>query len=215
MVTYSEAELWGFVRTERASLAQDLRFLGESQWTNDTLCEQWNVQKVVAHLSAAASLNQWQWMKSMAGAGFRPAVHNQRRLKKHLGSEPKETLQHFEAVINSQVAPSKDTAAYLGEVLVHAQDIRRPLGIEREPSVAALTPVACFFATRNFAVSSRSVAAGLELSATDGEFHSGSGPLVSGPTLALVMVMAGRQVFLDALTGPGVEILRNRLAQSK
>jgi hypothetical protein len=36
--------------------------------------------------------------------------------------------------------------AYLGEVVVHAQDIRQPLGLVRTPGVDALTPVADFFA---------------------------------------------------------------------
>ena len=35
-------------------------------------------------------------------------------------------------------------------------------------------------------------------------------PLVTGPTLALVLAMAGRAAFCDDLTGPGVATLRDR-----
>jgi hypothetical protein len=67
--------------------------------------------------------------------------------------------------------------AYLGEVVVHAQDIRQPLGLTRVPSVDAR--VAEFFAQRNFAVPSRSD--GLQLRADDGPFAAGTGPLVTAP----------------------------------
>ena len=97
------------------------------------------------------------------------------------------------------------------EGVVHAQDIRQPLGLPRTAAVEALTPVAEFFARRNFAVPSRSNAAGLRLRADDGPFASGAGPLVSGSTLALVMSMAGRARYLGQLKGPGVPILRARL----
>ena len=109
------------------------------------MCGEWDVEQVVAHLTAAASLNQWQWLRSMLAARFRPAVHNERRLAEHRGSTPVETLARFRAVITSTTAPSPHTPAYLGEVVVHAQDIREPLGLARTPSVDALTPVADFF----------------------------------------------------------------------
>lgn len=214
MGTFSDSELWGFIHQEREVLAEDLRALSPGQWTEPTLCSAWDVEHVLAHLSAAASTTQGKWLRSMVVAGFRPAVHNERRLQQHLGASPAQTLGHFESIINSNVAPTKDTAAYLGEVVVHAQDIRQPLGIATVPSIRALTAVAEFFASRNFAVPSRAVAEGLEFFADDGGFRAGSGPSVSGPTLALVMVMAGRRAYLDELRGPGVKVLRERLAKT-
>jgi uncharacterized protein (TIGR03083 family) len=204
-------ELWTLAHSERAALAEELAGLGAEQWRHDTLCGEWDVEQVVAHLTAAASLNQWQWLRSMLGARFRPDVHNQRRLAEHCGSTPAETLDRFRAVITSTTAPSQHTPAYLGEVVVHAQDIRQPLGLARTPSIEALTPVADFFAQRNFTVASHTHAADLQLRADDGPFAAGTGPLVTGPTLALVMSMAGRVPYLAELDGPGVPTLRSRL----
>lgn len=203
--------LWALARAERTALAEDLSTLSAEQWRHGTLCGQWDVEQVVAHLTAAASVNQWQWLRSMLGARFRPDVHNQRRLAEHRGRTPAETLDRFRAVIGSTTAPSGHTAAYLGEVLVHAQDIRWPLRLPGTSSVGALTPVADFFARRDFTVASRTHVAGLQLRADDGPFATGSGPLVTGSTLALVMSMAGRDPYLDQLDGPGVPILRSRL----
>jgi len=206
-----DGHLWALVHAERAALADDLAGLGAEQWRHNTLCGEWDVEQVVAHLTAAASLNQRQWLRSMLGARFRPDVHNQRRLAEHRGRTPAETLDRFRAVITSTTAPSPHTPAYLGEVVVHAQDIRQPLGLVRTPGVDALTPVADFFARRDFTVRSRTLVAGLELRADDGPFAAGTGPLVTGSTLALVMAMAGREPYLAELDGPGVPALRSRL----
>lgn len=121
--------LWVLAHAERAALAEDLSSLSAEQWRHSTLCGRWDVEEVVAHLTAAASLNQWRWLGSMVGARFRPDVHNQRRLVEHRGSTPAETLDRFRAVINSTTAPSAHIPAYLGEVVVHVQDIRHPLDI--------------------------------------------------------------------------------------
>jgi hypothetical protein len=82
----------------------------------------------------------------------------------------------------------------------------------RTPAVAAVTEVARFYARRDFTVAGRTAVEGLRLEATDGPFATGSGPLVSGTTLALTMAMAGRRAYCDDLTGPGVPTLRGRCA---
>ncbi len=139
-------------------------------------------------------------------------LHNDRRLAKHRGSTPVETLDRFRRVLTSTTAPPGPTAAWLGEVIVHAQDIRQPLGLLRTPPVDVVTLVASFYARRDFAVRSRTTINGLRVEATDGSFATGAGPLVSGTTLALTMAMAGRPAYCDDLTGPGVPELRARLS---
>ncbi|WP_193312846.1 maleylpyruvate isomerase family mycothiol-dependent enzyme [Georgenia subflava] len=199
------------IHSARRSLAEDLAHLGAEQWHTPSLCSDWDVEHVVAHLTAGATVGRLRWLRSIVGARFRPAVHNERRLREQLGATPAQTLERFRAVVESTTAPSKDTAAYLGEVLVHSQDVRVPLGIQSEPDVDALTHVAHFFARRDFAVQSRSMVRGLRLRATDGRFAVGDGPAVEGPTLALVMTMAGRDAYVGQLDGPGRTTVEGRL----
>ncbi|MEX5236090.1 maleylpyruvate isomerase family mycothiol-dependent enzyme [Kocuria arenosa] len=212
MEPISAGDLWAAVHAERARLAEDLAGLDDAQWAEQSLCGRWTVEDVVAHLTAAASIGRLRWLRSVLGARFDFDLHNQRRLEEHRGATPAETLQRFRAVVASTKAPSKDTAAWLGEVVVHGQDVRRPLGLPRTPPVETVTAVARFYVGRDFAVPSRSAAQGLRLVATDGPFESGSGPLVSGTTLAIVMALAGRAAYCDGLTGEGVPILRSRCA---
>lgn len=203
-------ELWSATHAERAALAADLARLDADRWATPSLCGRWTVEEVVAHLTAAASLGGFRWFRSIVGARFKPDLHNDRRLAEHRGATPAETLDRFRAVITSTTAPSGHTPAWLGEVVVHGQDIRRPLGIARTPGVDAATTVATFFVSRNFTVESKTAAAGLRLEATDGPFRHGVGPLVRGTTVALTMALAGRAAYCDDLDGPGVPTLRDR-----
>ncbi len=202
--------LWSLVHEERGSLADDLAGLDMDQWQRPTLCTDWAVEDVVAHLTAGASVGRFRWLASILAARFNSDLHNQRRLAEHRGGTPSETLERFRRVIPSTTAPTGHTAAWLGEIVVHGQDIRRVLKIERAPSVEAATEVARFFAQRDFTVAGHSAIAGLRLEATDGPFRAGDGLLVSGTTLALTMAMAGRVIYCADLTGPGMPTLERR-----
>jgi len=204
------SSIWPLVHAERAALAEDLAALDDAQWSHPSLCAGWVIEEVVAHLTAAASIGPLSWFASVVGARFDFDRHNDRRLADYRGATHAETLERFRRILTSTTSAPGPTAASLGEVIVHAQDIRRPLGLVRLPPVGAVTEVARFYASRNFAVASRTAVSGLRLEATDGPFATGEGSLVSGTTLALTMAMAGRAAYCDDLTGPGASILRAR-----
>lgn len=206
--------LWSAAHAERGALADDLAGLDDAQWAKPSLCERWTIEEVVAHLSAAASIGPLRWFASVLAARFDFDLHNDRRMAEHRGATPAETLDRFRRVITSSTSPPGPTAAWLGEVVVHAQDIRRPLGLLRTPPVDVVTAVARFYASRDFTVAGRSAINGLRLEATDGPFATGTGPGVSGATLALTMAMAGRRAYCDDLAGPGVPMLRARCSPS-
>ncbi|MGW7416639.1 maleylpyruvate isomerase family mycothiol-dependent enzyme [Streptomyces sp. NPDC054863] len=199
------------IHVERSALAQDLTGLSEAQWAKASLCERWTVEEVVAHLTAGAGTRMWRWLLSMLAARFDPDLHNDRRLAGHRGATPEDTLRRFREVVAGPAGPTGHTAAWLGEIVVHSEDIRRPLGLVRTPPVATTTAVARFFASRDFTVASNTAIAGLRVEATDGPFTTGSGDLLRGPTLSLVMGMAGRAAACEDLEGDGAAVLRARL----
>lgn len=196
---------------EHAALVADLRALTPEQWRTTSLCGDWEVEDVVAHLGAASGLTFWGWLRSIAGARFDADVHNQRRLEEFRGASYPETLERY-AAVGPIALPRKESVAGLGELIVHAEDIRRPLGLTHQPDAEGLFMVATFFAAKDFAVNSRSLVKGLRLTATDAEFRTGDGPVANGPLLSLVMVMAGRREALRDLDGDGVSVLSERLA---
>jgi uncharacterized protein (TIGR03083 family) len=195
---------------ERVALVADLQELGQEQWRTPTLCSGWDVEEVVAHLGAAATTGMPAWIRSMVRARFDADVHNRRLLEAFRGATPEETLDRFRAV-GPIALPLANSPGGLGELVVHAEDIRRPLGLSHRVDPAGLLAVARFFATRDFAVNSRSLVRGLTLVASDTDFRHGSGPEVRGPLLALVMTMAGRPAHLADVTGAGVPELARRV----
>ena len=205
---------WALIHAERAALSADLAELPGQRWATQSLCEQFTVREVLAHLTAGASLSPVRWMAGVIRCRFDFDRQVAMRLAEQMGATPAQTLGRFDRVITSTTKPPLPVVAMLGETIVHGEDIRRPLGIEREYPVGTLTTVAGYYQDSDLPALTRKRARGLRLTATDGPFAAGAGPRVSGTTLALVMAMAGRASYCDELDGDGVAILHERQAMA-
>jgi uncharacterized protein (TIGR03083 family) len=204
------AKVWDVIHGERAALATDLAELNESQWETRSLCGDWTVQQVLGHMTAAAVTNPAKWTARFAGTGFRFNALIAGDIATQTEGGPAETLARFRAVEGSNGHPPGPIDSWLGETIVHAEDIRRPLGFAHEYPVDALTRLADFYSRSNLLIGAKKRVAGVTLRATDAEWSTGSGPEAEGPALAIVMAMTGRSVALDELQGDGVAILRTR-----
>jgi len=141
-VSSTTVDIWSAIHAERAALAADLHGLTDDQWVTASLCSALSVRDVLAHLTATASLNPVQWFSGVVRCRFDFDKQVAMRLSEHLGSSPEQTLAEFERVIGSTTSPPLPKLALLGEVIVHSEDIRRPLGIHRDYPVSILTQVA-------------------------------------------------------------------------
>ncbi len=204
------ADLWSLIHRERAALADDLSGLTGERWATPSLCAGLTVREVLAHLTSSASLNGLRWLAGVVRCRFDFDAQVAMRLAEQMGDSGADTLARFRGIVDSTTSPPLPKPAVLGEVIVHGEDIRRPLGIVSARPIATLTLVADYYRGSDQVVVARSRIRGLRLQATDGPFASGAGPLVRGSTLALIMAMTGRSAHLDELTGDGVEILRER-----
>ncbi|MGI5170357.1 maleylpyruvate isomerase family mycothiol-dependent enzyme [Spirillospora sp. CA-253888] len=203
-------EIWPSIHTERAALAADVGDLTAEQWATPSLCSGLTVREVLAHLTAGASLNTVRWLAGVIRYRFDFDKQVAMRLAEQLGTTPAETLERFRRIIPSTTKPPLPAIAMLGETIVHGEDIRRPLGIRRDYPIEVVTLLAEYYRGSDLVVVAKGRIGGLELVADDGPFTTGSGPRVSGPTLALVMAMTGRTAYCDDLHGDGVELLRSR-----
>ncbi|GAA4583257.1 maleylpyruvate isomerase family mycothiol-dependent enzyme [Planotetraspora phitsanulokensis] len=203
-------ETWSLIHTERAALAADLMNLTDEGWATPSLCTGLTVREVLAHLTAGAGLTPVRWLAGVIRCRFDFDRQVAMRLAEQLGSTEAETLERFRGVITSTTKPPLPTLAMLGETIVHAEDIRRPLDIHRDYPIDTLTRVAEYYQGSDLVVLAKGRIGGLRLVATDGPFTTGTGPLVSGPTVALIMAMTGRTAYCDELQGDGVATLRHR-----
>ena len=202
--------IWPLVHAERAALAADVADLTGEQWATPSLCTGLTVREVLAHLTAGASLTPVRWLAGVIRCRFDFDKQVAMRLAEQLGATPAETLARFRRVVTSTTKPPLPTAAMLGETIVHAEDIRRPLGIHRDYPITTLTRLANYYQGSDLVVPAKGRIGDLRLQATDGPFATGSGPSVSGSTLALIMAMAGRVTYCDELDGDGAATLRAR-----
>jgi len=203
-------QTWSSIHEERHALSSDLADLGPSQWSTPSLCPGWTVEDVLAHMTATAKKSQSDFFVALASNGFRFNAMSARDLAKEKGSSGAATLENFNSTMDLTRHPPGPLMAMLGEQVVHGEDIRRPLGITRKYPEKSLTQVADFFKGSNLLLGGKKRIAGLTLRATDTDWSTGSGPEVQGPMLSLVLMIAGRKVALDDLTGDGLGTLRAR-----
>lgn len=202
--------LWSLVAAERGALADDLAGLTDEQWNTPSLCSGWSVRHIVAHLTAAASTGPGAFITQLAMAGFNFDKYANAGLARRLGDSPVQTLAAFRAIQNSTTSPPGPKPTWVGEVIVHGEDARRPLAIPHAYDPEALRLAADFYQGSNTLIGAKNRIAGLTLKATDQDWTHGAGPLVEGPMLSLVMAMTGRRSHVDDLAGPGVDPLRSR-----
>lgn len=206
-------DVWSLVHHERAALATDLVGMTDARWATTSLCSEFTVREVLAHITSGAILSFPRWSAGVIRCRFDFDKQVAMRLAEQLGATTAETLERFRACITRSTTPLGRRGSPIGtlaETLVHAEDIRRPLGIHRDHPVDVLTQVAEHYRGTDMVVLARGRIGGLHLVATDGPFTAGTGALVTGPTLALIMAMTGRAGFCDDLTGDGVPTLRDR-----
>lgn len=207
------SDTWSLVHAERAALAADLAALPEEAWSTPSLCTGLSVRDVLAHLTAGATLSFPRWFAGVVRHRFDFDAQVITRLREQLGDTPADTLARFRAAAGRRTTPLGRRGGpefMLAETVVHAEDIRRPLGLHRAHPGDVLRTVARFYADTDLAVPSRRRVEGLRLVAADAAFEAGSGPLVTGPTLALIMAMTGRRPYLAELSGDGVPVLSER-----
>jgi len=201
---------WPTIHAERSALADDLEGLTAGQWSTPSLCADWTVHQVLGHMVATAKMTPPGFLLKMIGSGFRFEAMSNRNVARETDGPPGAALAEFRRVASATSAPPGPVDSWLGETLVHGEDIRRPLGISHSYPMDALERVADFYKGSNLLIGSKKRIAGLTLTSTDSPWSTGEGPLVEGPMLSLVLAMTGRRAALDDLSGEGLATLRER-----
>ncbi len=203
-------EIWKYIHAERVEMAQTWATLTPEQWTTSSWCEGWSVQVVAGHVLAAAEQTPANFFKEMAQAGFRFDVFAQRAARRLASIGPSELVRRLSIRTTTTNHPPAPVMAMLGEIVVHGEDIRRPLGLTHQSPEAALIAVANSWKNSNLLIGGKRRITRLRLRATDMHWVHGDGPEVAGPMISLVLAMTGRRGALSDLSGDGVQILSNR-----
>lgn len=165
---------WDLIHAERHSLVDQLQSLKHQQWQTTSLCPQWNVHQVLAHLVALTKQTPPKFFGRFVASGFQFQKMVAKDIAREGGGTPSQTLAELAAHLSDTSAPPGPVNSWLGEVVVHGADIRRPLGLDYTPPVATTAMVADFYKNSNLLIGSKSRIAGLKLVATDTHWTDGT-----------------------------------------
>jgi len=206
-------EHWATIERERTDLVDQLVGVSEEQWRTPSLCGQWSVRDVLAHLLSPLTPGvKRRFVVAMVRA--RGNFDEANRLL--TAGQARLTTPELLAGLRHHAAsrfhpPGFGPEAPLTDVLVHGLDIRIPLGLDTDRPADAWRACLAFLcgpqAQKGFI--SRPLP-GLALRATDIDLSApvgGGGYEVTGPAPALALALLGRTAWLDRLDGPGAPVL--------
>lgn len=208
--------LWERIDTQRLRTADLLEQLTDADWQQPSLCGGWTVRDVAAHLT----LQQMglgdlvRMLPKYRGGGMNRLIGDSARAK--AAAPMDQLIAEIRAMVGSRRhnlgVTSRDT---LIDIIVHSQDIALPLGLDLSVPVDAAAEAA----TRVSTLSTRMASVfrpvpwrRYRFTATDIDWSVGDGPEISGPILAVLLVLTGRLVALPRLEGAGIASLRQSLA---
>jgi uncharacterized protein (TIGR03083 family) len=200
------------IETERIALADELETLTLEQWDAPSLCAEWKVRDVVAHVVMGAEKHSFgSMLVDMAKHGFNFNKAMAKMAVEAGNQPPHDLLKQLREHADARVTPPMSKPIHvLCDVIIHSQDIRRPLGRTRSFPAESLVAALESSAGIGPIMGNKKRIAGLKLVASDVDWSHGEGPEVRGTGEALLMAMNGRKDAIADLTGDGVATLRNR-----
>ena len=127
----SEA-IWTEIEAQRLSLADLLAGLAPSEWTVHSLCAGWTVKDVAAHLTLGTVGMREALPALLRARGNIDAMIHQTAVDKAAATTTEEIIADLRAIAAShRHPPGTKPIDPLVDVLVHGQDIARPLGQDR------------------------------------------------------------------------------------
>jgi uncharacterized protein (TIGR03083 family) len=201
------------ITAERLRAADLLDSLSPDQLQTQSLCGAWTVRQVFGHQLMTLVTPLPRFALAMIGARGDFDRAND-RLSRRVAERPVAALSAgLRAKAGSAFhAPGFPLESALADLLIHGQDVRRPLGLVRDFDPDTQRTVLDFLmsakARGSFVPKGR--VDGVRLHATDLDWTHGDGALVEGPAEALMTVIAGRDHALDELSGDGVASVRDR-----
>ncbi len=191
---------WQAIDRQREMLADLLDSLTSEQWATPSLCEAWRVRDVGAHLSLAATAGAGEVLRGALSARGNPdrmirdvSIARARRPTDQIVGDLRGTIG------SRRLAPGTFWRDPLLDILVHAHDIARPLGIGIETPTDAASEAAEWAWRRRFPFFPARRLRGFRLVADDVAWSRGSGEEIHGPIVSLLLLSTGRAAGLDGL----------------
>lgn len=197
---------WDLAAKARNDFADLIDSLSPEQLEQQSLCDQWTAQGVLAHLTAFVETGGLALFGNIFKAGFNFDKASVAMAEKRIGRPTSElTASLRKNATKSAPLPTFPEELTVSDVAIHTQDVRRPLGLDGALDETVLRTALDFLTSHKHATTlvNRPPLDGVRLQATDLDWSFGDGDEVGGTAEALMMGLANRPV-LDELAGGGV-----------
>lgn len=199
------------INTERNRLLDVLEDLDNEQWNAASLCGGWRVREVVVHILMPYEQSIPRFFTKMAAAKF----SFDKMADRWATEDTRSTGQLVDALRLTKEGrfgvPGAPQEAPLSHLVIHAEDIYRPLGIRHTIDPLSANIVLDQLTSKRARRSLKpGLLEGLAFSAHDTGWSYGTGAEVVGSASAIIATFAGRAGTTDEFTGDGVALIRQR-----
>ncbi len=192
-----DVQVVGAATTEqRLELCSILERLKPEEWKTSSLCDGWTVRDVVGHLTLATSETMRDMIVGMIKArGNFDRMTRDTAIDQAKQFEPAALIEQIRSTAGSiRRAPMSSPLDPLTDIIVHTQDIVRPLGQSYSPNVEHVI-LALDHAANSRWYGGLKRFNDLRLEATDADWAVGAGQeVVTGPAIDLLLIATGRNV---------------------
>ncbi|MFC7597465.1 maleylpyruvate isomerase family mycothiol-dependent enzyme [Terrabacter sp. GCM10028922] len=203
---------WQVVVSQRLAIADLLAGLSEADWEQPSLCAGWRVRDVAAHVTLIPlAPSPGSLLNDFAKAHGNYARFNTLASRRRAARTPTQLVQDLRTTAESRSVPwPANPANVLWDILVHAQDIAIPLGIDfpTPPDAGAAAANRIWELRWPFSFGAKRRLGSFTLKATDADWTIGAGPEIAGPISAILLILTGRtEAAIPLLTGEGARCL--------
>src|SRR5918999_4187924 len=193
------------VAAERHRVADLVADLTDEEWTTPSLCAAWTVRDVLAHLTVTTRLTVPRLVRAAVRARgrFDRVAVDLAAQRAAAYSTDELVAQLRDSAGSTRRFPGSTPRDPLMDLVVHGQDIARPLGRRHGSPPDVVADCLAYVAVNRFMGGPRRLA-GVRLVSTATGWTLGDGAELRGPDVDLLLVAAGRRAGLDALEGPRV-----------
>jgi uncharacterized protein (TIGR03083 family) len=185
---------------ERADLAVLLDELPAADWNRPTLCEGWRVRELVAHIVMPYRLSTPGFLLGMVRAGGRFDRFADRYARSETLSPGELTETLRQNVDHPWKPPGGGDQGALSHDVIHGLDLTVALGIDRQVPAERLRLILDDLKPRQLKYFGVDLT-GIRLQATDLDWSYGTGEALTGTAQDLLLVLCGRTLPPDHLTG--------------
>lgn len=206
IVMTDDAQLQPAVAAEFLALADAIGALSEGQWDKPSLCNDWRVREVIAHMTMAARYSDDAFMALMRDYNFDFTKLSDEIARRDAELPTDELLANLHSeVMHHWAPPGGGYRGALNHVVIHGLDATVPLGIPRPGPVENIRIILDDLTRGEVHTNFGTDIQGRRLVATDLDWSYGSGEELRGTSENIALAICGRTVPAGRLEGGALQ----------